>query len=141
MNCNGYWITENKMAGIPELQNRKQDDAYRSLMAAVVECTIDDLKGTGLRCPKKETDWAMTFILSNACEAYCLELKIDYERIKEKAVRLYRRYLAKNDQKTTKGKRPGRPATRLKGVMIRQSPGQLPGLIPHKTTNKKNYYE
>ena len=61
-----------------------------SLIAAVIGRAIDDLKETGPRCCRKEPDRAMAFILSETCEAYCLELNICYEAVKEKAAGLYR---------------------------------------------------
>jgi len=66
-------------------------------MAAVIEVALDDLKGSGYGYHKKDSYQAMNFILSDTCEAYCLELKIDYESIREKADVLYRRFIAKND--------------------------------------------
>jgi hypothetical protein len=72
--------------------------AYRALIAAVIDCAIDDLKGKGLLCRKIDTDRAMAFILSDVCEAYCLELGIDYEAIREKAAALYRKIIAKENQ-------------------------------------------
>lgn len=92
-------------------------------MAAVIDRAIDDIIGKE-RCRPKETDQAMAFILGETCEAYCLELKIDYERIKREAVILYRRFLDKIDKGIVKDKRRGRPAKRLQGVQIRQSPGK-----------------
>jgi hypothetical protein len=103
------------------MENRKQADAYRFLMASVIERAIDDLKGIGPKCRRAaETDQAMAFILSDTYEAWCLELKIDYERIREKAVGLYQRFLAKNDQETGRKKRTGKPAKHPKGVQIRK---------------------
>ena len=93
-------------------------------MASVIERAIDDLKGIGPSCHKKETDYAMAFILCDTCEALCLELKIDYERIRDKAVELYQRFIAKNDILPAKKKRARKPAKHLKGVQIRQSPGK-----------------
>ena len=97
-------------------------------MAAVIERAIDDLKGIGpdchKNCHKKETDYAMAFILSDTCETWCFELKIDYERIREKAVELYQRFIAKNDILPARKKRARKPAKHLKGVQLRQSPGK-----------------
>ena len=112
------------MAIMPELKNRRQGDAYRFLMASVIDRAIDDLRGNGPKGTLKDTDYAMAFILSEACEAYCLELKIDYERIRGKAVGLYQRFIAKIDQETAKKKRTGRPSNRFKRGNIRQSPGE-----------------
>jgi hypothetical protein len=71
---------------------------YRSLIAAVIDRAIDDLKETGPRCRKIETDRAMAFILSDTCEAYCLELEIDCGTIREKAAALYRKVIAKEEK-------------------------------------------
>jgi hypothetical protein len=51
------------MARMPELQNRRQDDTYRSLAAAVIERAIDDLRGNGPKGTLHDTDYAMVFIL------------------------------------------------------------------------------
>ena len=109
-----------------ELQNRKQADAYRFLMASVIERAIDDLKdiGHGLKCRKVEMDEAMAFILSDTCKAWCLELKIDYERIREKAVELYQRFIAKNDILPAKKKRATRPVKPIERVQVRKTTGK-----------------
>jgi len=69
--------------------------AYHSLMAAVIDRAIADLKGIGPKCRKAETDQAMAFVLSDTCEAYCLELNIDCEMIREKAAALYQKIITK----------------------------------------------
>jgi transcription initiation factor TFIIIB Brf1 subunit/transcription initiation factor TFIIB len=71
--------------------------AYRSLIAAVIERAIADLKGIGPKCRRAETDRAMAFILSDTCEGYCLELGIDCETIREKAAVLYRKIITKEE--------------------------------------------
>jgi len=109
---------------MPELQYRNQADAYRALMAAVIERAIADLKGTGLRCRKNETDNAMAFILSETCEAWCLELKVDCERIREKAVGFYQRFIAETDKITVRKKRARRPAKPLSRVQVRKTAGK-----------------
>jgi len=82
---------------------------YRSLIAAVIDRAIDDLKETGLRCGRKDTDRAMAFILSDTCEAYCLELEIDCGTIREKAAALYRKIIAKEKpRKARYANNPGR---------------------------------
>jgi hypothetical protein len=68
---------------------------FHSLIAAVISRAIEDLKEAGPRGSRKEPDRAMAFILSGDCEAYCLELEIDYETVKEKAAALYRRVIEK----------------------------------------------
>jgi hypothetical protein len=82
--------------------------AFRFLIAAVIDRAIDDLKGTGPRCGRKEPDRAMAFVLSDTCEAYCLELGIDYEMIREKAAALYRQIIAKEEKKMRYADSPGR---------------------------------
>ena len=121
---------------MPELQNRKQADAYRFLLASVIERAIDDLKGIGLKCNgfkcrKVEMDEAMAFILSDTCEAWCLELKIDYERIREKAVELYQRFIAKTDKKPARKKRTVRPAKPIERGHVRKAAGK-----PRISTNR-----
>jgi hypothetical protein len=93
-------------------------------MASIIDRAIDDLRGNGPRGTLHDTDYAMAFILSETCEAYCLELKIEYERIREKAAGLYRRFIAKTDKETVKKKHAGKPAKPLKRVSARQSPGK-----------------
>jgi hypothetical protein len=66
---------------------------YRALMIAVIDSAIDDLKK---RNRDKETDRAMAFILSDICEAFCLELEIDYRTLREKAENLYQQFLEKH---------------------------------------------
>ena len=68
---------------------------YHSLIAAVIERAVDDLKEAGPHCGKKEPDRAMSFVLSGTCEAYCLELGIDCDAVREKAAALYRKIIAK----------------------------------------------
>lgn len=58
-------------------------------MASIIEKALTDLQGIGYGCGTRHKYSAMEFILSETCEVYCLELKIDYETIKEKAVKLY----------------------------------------------------
>ena len=86
--------------------------AYHSLIAAVIDRAIADLKGIGPKCKKKEKDRAMAFVLSDTCEAYCLELDIDYRTIREKAVTLYQKIIMKEEPprkqytRRLSGKRP-----------------------------------
>jgi hypothetical protein len=87
-------------------------------MAAVIDRAVSDLKGTGPRCRRIETDRAVAFILSGECEAWCLELGIDHETIKEKAAALYRRFLEKTENNDT-GKRYDGTATR-RGKTVRK---------------------
>jgi hypothetical protein len=79
-------------------------------MASMIDRAIDDLRGNGPKGTIHDTDYAMAFILSETCEVYCLELKIEYERIREKAVGLYQRFIAKKDKKAIKKKCARTPA-------------------------------
>jgi len=67
--------------------------AYHSLIAAVIDRAIADLKGAGAKCYKIETDKAMAFILSETCELYCMELEMDYMTLREKAANLYQKII------------------------------------------------
>ena len=71
---------------------------YRSLIAAVIDRAIDDLKEAGPRCRSVETDRAMAFILSDDCEDYCLELEIDIEAVREIAAALYQKIIAREEK-------------------------------------------
>jgi hypothetical protein len=71
---------------------------YRSLVVGIIERAIDDLKETDPLCRRIDKDRAMYFILSDTCEAYCLELGIDYKTVREKAAALYRETIAKEDK-------------------------------------------
>jgi hypothetical protein len=98
---------------------------YHSLLAAVINRAIGDLKGTELYCSRKEKDRAMTFILSGKCEAWCLELDVDYKAVREKAEALYRRIAGKEASGQAGKERSGRPANRLRRENTRQSPVEL----------------
>jgi hypothetical protein len=62
-------------------------------MAAVINRAIDDLKDTEPKLRVVEKDRALAFVLGEDCEAWCLELGIDYEAVKEKAAALYQRII------------------------------------------------
>ena len=90
---------------------------YHSLLAAVISRAIEDLKEAGPRCGRNEPDRAMAFILSETCEAYCLELEIDCKTVREKAAGLYRRIIEHENNtllfygeaaKKRRGRPPGR---------------------------------
>jgi len=83
------------------MQLYSEAESFRAIMAAVVDRAIDDIKGVGPRGSRKEPDRAMAFILSEDCEAYCLELNIDYETIREKAAALYSKIIAKEEKPLT----------------------------------------
>jgi hypothetical protein len=97
--------------------------AYHSLIAAVINRAIDDLKGIGPKCRKRERDQAMAFVLSETCEAYCLELEIDYGTIREKAVTLYKKIIAVYDMPRT--------------VRIKRRQGRLSGNRPFPVPQKE----
>lgn len=78
------------------MQGQSNKAGFHRLIAAVIDRAILDLKGSGPRCRKVETDQAMTFVLGEDCEAYCLELGIDHEAVKATAAALYRR-IVEND--------------------------------------------
>jgi hypothetical protein len=66
------------------------------------------------RCRKIETDRAMAFILSDTCEAYCLELGVGYEAIREISAALYRKIIAKKAPETALKNRLKRPLNGLR---------------------------
>jgi hypothetical protein len=99
--------------------------AYHSLITAVIERAIADLKQAGPRCSRKEPDRAMAFILSDDCEAYCLELEIDCKTIREKAAALYRIIIAKEEKPRT--------------ARYANNPGRLSGNLPF-TVSKTEIY-
>jgi hypothetical protein len=66
-------------------------------MAAVINRAIDDLRDTDPKLRAVEKDRAMAFVLSDDCEAWCLELEMNYEAVKEKAAALYRCFLEKSE--------------------------------------------
>jgi hypothetical protein len=77
------------------MQRQSRNAGFQALIAAVINRAIDDLQSTDLKLRAVEKDRAMAFVLSEDCEAWCLELGIDYEAVKEKAAPLYRRFLEK----------------------------------------------
>ena len=79
------------------MQRQNITACYHSLIAAVIDRAIADLKGIGPKCLKKEKDQAMAFVLSDTCEAYCLELEIDYKATREKAAALYQKIITKDE--------------------------------------------
>jgi hypothetical protein len=103
------------------MQGQSVIGGFHLLLAAVIDRAIDDLKQTGPRCGRKEPDRAMAFILSDDCEAYCLELGIDCGMIREKAAALYRQIIGKEAPE----KRSRRPLNRHRRENIRQRPGEL----------------
>jgi hypothetical protein len=106
-------------------------------MASMIDRAIDDLRGNGPKGTIYDTDYAMTFILSETCEAYCLELKIEYERIREKAVGLYQRFIAKTDKKPLRKNAPESPQNLLNVCVHGKAPenpvslpvGRFPGIL------------
>jgi len=102
------------------LQYRNLNDAYKILMASVIETALNDLEGIGYGCRANHKYSAMDFILSDTCEAWCMELKIDYERIRKKAVEFHKRIVTENNQITVKKKRTRKPVNPLERVRIRK---------------------
>jgi len=64
---------------------------FHSLLAAIIETAISDLKGISPGCGYIERDRAWYFLQSDVCESYCAELAIDYDTIRKKAAALYNR--------------------------------------------------
>jgi hypothetical protein len=85
-------------------------------MAAVINRAIDDLQSTDPKLRTVEKDRAMAFVLSEDCEAWCLELEIDHEAVKEKAAALYRRFLEKADGGGKAPRSPGRVQLRQRAA-------------------------
>ena len=98
---------------------------YNSLIAAVINRAIDDIKGIGPRSHRNEADHAMYFILSETCEAYCLYLDINHEALKEKAAVLYKQLLAKETPALRIKKPAKRSVKTYRRVQTRQSPGKF----------------
>jgi hypothetical protein len=67
-------------------------------MASVICRALLDLgkARTVIRTSPQVRDEAWSFILGEDCEAWCLELGIDYKAVKERAASLYRRFLEKS---------------------------------------------
>jgi len=62
-----------------------------TLLAAIINRAIDDLKRIGPHCCKIETDRVIAFILSDTCKTYCLEPGINYDAVREKAAEIRRK--------------------------------------------------
>jgi hypothetical protein len=60
--------------------------AYHNLIAAVIKNAIAGLEGAN-------PDPAMAFFLSETCEVYCAECRIDYARLRDRAAGIYRSFL------------------------------------------------
>jgi hypothetical protein len=73
-------------------QRQSKGGGFRALIAAVINRAVNDLGSTDPKLKAVEKDRAMAFVLGENCEAWCLELGIDHEAVKEKAVALYRRF-------------------------------------------------
>ena len=98
---------------------------FRSLLAAVIDRALGDLKGAGPPCRKVETDRAMAYILSDTCEAWCLELDIDYRTVRKKAAALYRLVLDKEQ-----GIKPHRAYRKRTGVFPHGKALENPTAVP-----------
>jgi hypothetical protein len=68
-------------------------DNLKSLICAVIERSIDDLRNDDYSIKIRDIDDAMAFILTLQCEEYCLDVGVPYEAVRQKAVDLYRRHL------------------------------------------------
>jgi len=101
------------------MEYRDQTSAFRALMAAVIECALSDLKGEGIKCGVKDKDYAMSFFLSETCETYCIENKIDYDMIKETAIKYYQEFIAKFDHIPERKKYARKPEKHFGRVMTR----------------------
>ena len=102
---------------------------YRSLIAAVIDRAIDDLKEAGPLCRSIETDRAMAFILSDDCEDYCLELENDIEAVREMATALYQKIIAREEKprKARYAKTPGQlPSNRAFPNFKKEYPQYIP---------------
>jgi hypothetical protein len=78
-------------------------------MAAVIARSLEDLRGVSamaMKSSRTDIDGAMSFFNGPDCEAFCLELGIGYEELREEARELYRRFL-KNVEGREKA--PGKP--------------------------------
>jgi hypothetical protein len=65
-------------------------------MAAVITRAMEDLRGVSamaMKSSRNDIDGAMSFFNGPDCEAFCLELGIDYEELREEARELYRAYI------------------------------------------------
>ena len=109
------WLHGNQLLAYNNNTMKQNAINYRSLLAAVINRAIEDLKETGQRMARKEPDRAMAFILSETCETYCLYMDINYEAVKERAAALYRRVIEQENKcplfSDTAKKRRGRPRT------------------------------
>jgi hypothetical protein len=81
-------------------------------MAAVINRALDDLRSINPKLKAVEKDRAMAFVLSEDCEAWCLELGIDYEIVKEQAAVLYRRIIGNDPAVTSRRSRRIAPSTK-----------------------------
>jgi hypothetical protein len=71
----------------------RQKNALRSLMTAIIVRSLEDLRGVSAMAKKSsrnDIDGAMSFFNGSDCEAFCLELGIGYEELREEARELYR---------------------------------------------------
>jgi len=72
---------------------------YRSIIAAVINQAIYDVNGLSIDLygNKKRiaAAQAMYFILSEDCKNFCLELEIDHEKLRDRAIHLYEDYKRK----------------------------------------------
>ena len=69
--------------------------SFRVLMAAVIGRAMLDIRGILSPGKPRRRDWeeAMAFILGPDCDAWCLELGIDYRALRDRAAAPYRERL------------------------------------------------
>jgi hypothetical protein len=98
-----------------QTQNQRTiKSSFLNLMAAIIVRSLEDLRGVSAmsrKTSRQDIDGAMSFFNGSDYEAYCLELGIDYEKLREEARELYRRFLerAEGHEKAPRKprKRPG----------------------------------
>jgi hypothetical protein len=93
------------------MQTQKQHsvtDSFHGLAAAIINRALADLgkSRTVISASDRICDEAMAWINGPDCEAWCLELGIGYEAVKEKAAVLYRCFLEEAEGRV---KAPGKP--------------------------------
>lgn len=100
------------------MQEQNKPAGFKALIAAVIDRAILDLKGSDRQ---GGADHAMAFILGEYCEAFCLDLGINYEALREKAGALYRRVIAREEPEQRRAGRPRKTLNRSRRTHTRQS--------------------
>jgi hypothetical protein len=85
---------------------RNISDSFRSLMAAVISRALSDLEDRRKvsKAGPQIKDETMAWINGPDCESYCLELDIDYPALREKAIKLYQKFLITDPQFLRRGR-------------------------------------